>query len=262
VISALLGFVPWYWWLGGALVVGLLAYLGLLKPLIETVVALAKAAAQAWEALPPRAKLAICFIAGMAALVVLHFALMKEAVSREHDAVTVERNTYWKAREDEANRNYAAALVTLHRKLEIADSNAAAAKAKHEAELVAKDAKHRAEMDAQDKERSENVTKEAVAACGNLHRGVIVQFNTGAARANGTHVDEDQPAAAARRALADEPSGIALDTYAAAVDATQDAVGDLRNQVIGWQKYHAEVVTPWIASTLDALSTCIPKGNP
>jgi hypothetical protein len=90
----------------------------------------------------------------------------------------------------------------------------------------------------------------------------VRQFNLDAAGANG-----DDPAAVGGTAgPGSEPPGaasaLALSAYALAVRDTQRALGACRAEVTGWQTYHATVIKPWIASTLEALQQCIPKGTP
>lgn len=241
-LSVIFNFLPWYAWLGLILVVVLLVYTGLL-PVVITF--LRTVPWQVWAILAT----------GLA----LWFWL------RTHDAaltkkVTDERNAYWQAREDKANADYKLALGALQLKLDTSLSTARAAAERHAAELAAKETKRRAAVTALALERKKNVTAKANADC-QLTRGVILQFNKGAASANGSDVAEAAGPAGAGSESVDAPAGITLDQLVAGVNATQAALGTCRDQVVGWQTYHANVVKPWITSTLDALSTCIPKGS-
>lgn len=108
-------------------------------------------------------------------------------------------------------------------------------------------------------QRSTNVTPAAVAACGDLHRGVIVQFNLGAAHANGAA--DGAPAANAPAESPDAASGVTLDRYSAAAEDTQNALGTCRAEVSGWQK-HWSTVTAWYDSLRQLLNSCFPQGAP
>jgi hypothetical protein len=174
-----------------------------------------------------------------------------------------ERDAVWKAREKDANDRYNAQLDKLYAKLDAADAQLR----KVTADAAAKLARERAAADqrfrALEAQRSTNVSQAAIDAC-HLTRGVILQFNAGARAANG----EPDPAASGEAAAgsgpesADGGSGVPLDRYAAAVEATQRALGTCRSQVDGWQAYHRDVILPWIASTTEAFASCIPKGTP
>jgi hypothetical protein len=243
ILSAIWHLVPWYGWLLALLAVVVFTYLGLWPIVIGF---LRRVPWQVWA------------ILGTAAVAIIWLNYHDAAL---RDAVTRERNAFWKAREDKANKDYADALVALHRKLEIADSNAKAAADKHALELAARDKKHAAVFAALELERKRNVTAKANADC-SLTAGVILQFNAGAAGANGSGAAE-APAATGPGAVAvDAPAGVSLDQLVDGINATQAALGTARNQVKGWQTYHANVVQPWITSTLEAFSTCIPKGSP
>lgn len=103
--------------------------------------------------------------------------------------------------------------------------------------------------------RPSYVTSKAIADC-TLTRGVVLQFNTGAARANGA----PRPASAPEPApgLVDEPAGIALDRYTGAVEDTQLALGTCRVQVTGWQQ-HWVGVTAWYDKLRATLNQCFPQ---
>lgn len=103
------------------------------------------------------------------------------------------------------------------------------------------------------------VTEKAIAGC-TLTRGVVMQFNAGAERANGRVAAPDAPGAAQPAPDAvDEPAGIALDRYTGAVEKTQLALGSCRAQVRGWQQHWLDV-TAWYAELARTLDTCFPKG--
>lgn len=179
-----------------------------------------------------------------------------------HDEHTRETEAAsWKAREAQRQADAERAITDVNRKLEHADQNARAAKEKGDAALAERERQYTARIAALKKEQSDNVTPAAIAAC-DLHRGVIVQFNDGADSANGNDVAVDPAAAAARHEAADEPSGISLDTYVSAIGETQAALGSARGQVIGWQEWYRDVLTPWVNDKLAALSTCVTKGTP
>ncbi len=243
IFSAIFHLVPWYVWLLGIVALVLFTYLGLWPLVIGF---LRRIPWQIWG------------IVGTAAMLIIWLNYHDAALAAK---VTKERDDYWQARETKANKDYADNLVAIHRKLEIADGNARDASARHALELAARDKKHAADFAVLEKRRAENVTAKANADC-NLTTGVILQFNEGAARANGSDAARAAAATGPGAGAVDAPSGITLDTYVAGVEGTQGALGACRNQVIGWQSYQANVIKPWIASTLEALSTCIPKGAP
>jgi hypothetical protein len=129
----------------------------------------------------------------------------------------------------------------------------------HAAELRQAQADHDERFAALAARRSVNVTQKAIADC-SLTRGVVLQFNAGAARANGASDAAAAPDAGA--ASVDASAGVALDRYARAVEDTQSALGTCRLQVTGWQKHWADV-TAWYASLAHVLDTCFPtKGSP
>lgn len=264
-VHAVLQLLPWYAWAGIAvlLVLGIagITYLGLWAP----VLAILRGAAAAFRALPTNVKVAIIAvlaIAGAAIGAVLWLNVHDQELTAAVTAkVTAERDSYWSAREKAANDAYTAAITALNRKLEIAYSNAQAAAKKAAAEAAAREAKHQADMDALRAQRRNDVTEKANAAC-DLHRGVILHFNAGAAVANGSPAGEDPGAARSDALDVDASAGVSLDTYVAGVEDTQRALGTARGQVIAWQAYYATVLQPWITTTIDALSSCVPKGEP
>jgi hypothetical protein len=128
----------------------------------------------------------------------------------------------------------------------------------HAAELRQAQADHDEKFAALAARRSVNVTQKAIADC-SLTRGVVLQFNAGAARANGAH--DASPAAEPGADVVDAPAGIALDRYTRAIEETQSALGTCRGQVIGWQQHWADVGL-WYASLARILDTCFPpKGT-
>lgn len=253
--------LPLWAWIAIVLVlvaaIAAITSLGLWAPIL----AVLRAGAATFRALPTNVKLVI-----IVALALAIVALAGRVWLNYHDdkvaayAVKV-RDAYWKEREDQANENERRELADLHRKLEHANDNATANGQKAAKALADNAALRAAQRAAGDKERNENVTQNAVAACGDLHRGVIVQFNREAARANGEAVDESAADAAARRETADATSGVALDTYSAAAGETQRALGQARDQLIGWNHFYDDVLTPWYAELRAALSTCVPQGG-
>lgn len=95
--------------------------------------------------------------------------------------------------------------------------------------------------------RSKNVTAYANSRC-NLTRGAVLQFNAGAASANGTATSPTPAAPPTGPDLVDAPADISLDSFVAAINDTQAALGDCRIQVKGWQQFWSNVVTPWYKS--------------
>lgn len=260
-VHAVLNLLPWWAW--AVLLVGLVmvTYLGLWAP----VLVILRAAAATFRALPTDAKIAIIVVlalAGAAIAAVLWLNVHDQELTAAVTAkVTEERDTYWKAREKAANAAYSDAIAALNRKLEIAYSNAQAAATKAAAVAAAREAKHQADMDALRAQRRNDVTEKANAAC-DLHRGVILHFNAGAACANGSEAACDQGTTGASAGDVDASAGVSLDTYVGGVEDTQRALGTARGQVIAWQAYYATVLQPWITTTIDALSSCVPKGAP
>lgn len=123
-------------------------------------------------------------------------------------------------------------------------------------------AKLRAEMNAHDltfdqlkKQRPIYVTPAAVARC-DLTRGVILQFNAGAAAANGEAHPAGPPDPGA--GALDASSEVPLDTYAAAVEETQRSLGACRIQVTGWQQHWASVTT-WYDGLRAKVNECFPQ---
>lgn len=247
--------IPWWVPVLAIVAIAVLAYFGLLGPMV---MALRKFGAW-FRALPPNVRLAI---AGTVAILVLIFIAWRWLDYHDEQlttTVTKEVTAHWQAREDESNARYERNLTELQRKLERANSNADAAAAKHQQELIEKEAAHQARFRDLQQRRATNVTQEAIAAC-DLRRGVIVQYNAGAACANGDTAGCAATAPTTGAESANAASGVALDTFTDSINATQAALGVARGQVVGWQTYHANVLQPWIASTIEALSTCIPRG--
>lgn len=249
-ISAAWAIFPWYVW--GAILLGIVAMTALgLWPVVWLVL----------KNIPLPVYLIVG--AGFAAAFWLSYhdkALEAAAAAHEKIAVT-ERDTYWQTRETAANARYATAMDEQDRKLaaaaasaQAAATQAATAAAKARADRAA-DARKLAEL------RSLNVTAQADADC-SLTRGVVLQFNAAASRANGSPAGDGNDAAGSGGLSVDAPAGVALHTFSVAVEDTQRALGTCRDQVIGWQRYYSTVLKPWAASTLSAFASCIPKGTP
>lgn len=176
-------------------------------------------------------------------------------------AVKKERDDFWGAREDASNAAHEKALAVLQLKLSTSLASARAAAAKHARDLAAAQLARDAAQESLANRRSLDVTAEAARMC-TLTRGVVLHFNEGAACANGDLAACDRRTAGSADVAVNEPAGVSLDTYTAGVERTQDALSTCRAQVAGWQSYHATVIAPWIASMLEALQLCSPKGSP
>jgi hypothetical protein len=170
--------------------------------------------------------------------------------------VTLERDTYWQGREKEANDKYAADLNRKRGEISdlvlkgLADRDALEKKLHDQA--MAADVK----FNELKNRRSNYVTQTANSRC-DLTRGVILQFNSGAARANGAPEPVDSRATDPGADLVDRSAGVSLDTLSAGIESTQKALGKCRNQVIGWQQFWSTVVVPWHDSLARTL-----KGSP
>lgn len=170
-----------------------------------------------------------------------------------------EVNAQWEERQREAQAKFDAAMDV--KRGEVSDLVLAglARRDAHAGELRQSQADHDAKFAALAARRPTYVTQKAVADC-SLTRGVVLQFNAGAARANGA---VDPPSASQPGADAvDAPARIALDRYTRAVEDTQSALGTCRLQVTGWQQHWVDVGL-WYASLARILDTCFPsKGTP
>lgn len=242
IFSAIFHLLPWYGWVVAILALVAFTYLGMWPVVIGF---LRRLPWQVWAILGT-------------AIVAMVWLNYHDAALR--DEVAKERNEYWGAREKKANDDYARAVGALQLRLDSSLASARIAADKHAAELAAAQKKLAASTAKLEQARRKNVTEKANADC-RLTSGVILQFNTGAAGANGSEAVDDPAATGAGGFSVDAPAGVPLDQFVASVNATQTALGIARNQVKGWQTYHANVVKPWITSTLEALSTCIPKGK-
>lgn len=173
--------------------------------------------------------------------------------------VRAEVNAQWEERERAAQAKFDADMT--RKRGEVADWVLAgvARRDEHADELRRAKQDHDAKFAELEARRPTYVTQKAVADCA-LTRGVVMQFNAGAARANGA-VD---PSAASQPApgAVDAPAGITLDRYTGSVEATQSALGTCRLQVTGWQQHWADVGA-WYARLATILDTCFPtKGTP
>lgn len=168
----------------------------------------------------------------------------------------VKVNAEWEKRSAAAEARFAAAMD--RKRGEVSDLVLAgiAIKDSHARELRDRELEHEVRFEELRKRRPSYVTEKAVAGC-TLTRGVVLQFNSGAARANGA--PDPAPAAEPAPGLVDEPAGIALDRYTGAVEDTQSALGTCRGQVQGWQRHWVDV-TAWYSSLARILDACFPKG--
>lgn len=163
-----------------------------------------------------------------------------------------ERNAYWQGREKESNDRHA---DDMNRKRgEISDL---VLKGIAEREALDKKLREQAAADAEKFEKLKNrrpdyVTPLADSRCA-LTRGFVLQFNAGAAAANGTPDPHDPAAPQAGAELVDAPAGVPLSTASGAVSDTQAALGQCRRQVTGWQEHWAQVEA-WYASLLRILT--------
>lgn len=171
--------------------------------------------------------------------------------------VTAARDKFWRDREDASNKAHETALHVLQLKLDTSLATARAAAAAHAAQLKAERAKRQAAEADLEKARSTNVTQEADRLCV-LTRGIVRQYNVAAALANGEQPPVDGSAAGPGGVNA--PSGVAVSQLSAAIDAGARAYAAARERITDLETHYATVTKPWIASTLEALQQCNPKG--
>ncbi len=167
-----------------------------------------------------------------------------------------ERDAYWGAREKAANDKYAADMN--RKRGEIADLVLAgiAARDQLEATIRAQAASFDAEMTRIKNRRPAYVTPLADSRCV-VPRGFVLQFNASASAANGSPGTHDPGPPEAGTELVDAPAGIALSAVSDAVTGTQQALGECRRQVTGWQQFYSTVLVPWHESLARTL-----KGAP
>lgn len=250
IFSAIFGLVPWYAWLLAVAATVAVSVLGL-WPVVLAVL----------RKIPRPVWIALAAVAAVAVLAYNADRLIKAHDQRVADTASAARDELWKAREKAAGEAYDKQLEQLQTKLD------ATAKKLDEVERLAAEDLERQRRTFDERfralaaQRSTNVSQAAVDAC-HLTRGVIVQFNAGARAANSDGEDPPAAAAGAGREAVDAPAGVPLDRYATAVEDTQRALGIARRQVTGWQRYHHDVILPWIASATEALASCSPKGSP
>jgi hypothetical protein len=164
-------------------------------------------------------------------------------------------NAVWQKRQAEAEKAYQEQIAHLRGEIAdwvlkgLADRDAAAAALRTEM------ARHDQTFEQLKQRSAAYVTPEAVRRC-DLTRGVILQFQSGAARANGEA--DPSPAAEPGAAAVDAPSEVPLDRYTAAVTETQSALGACRVTVVGWQK-HWDLVTRWYEGLREKVNECIPS---
>lgn len=165
-------------------------------------------------------------------------------------------NATWEEKERVADARFAAEMN--RKRGEVADWVLAglATRDAHARELRESEIKHEAAFTDLANRRRNYVTEKAVRDCP-VTRGMVMQFNSGAARANGT-VDP-APAPDPAPGVADAPAGIALDRYTGRIEDTQAALGSCRGQVLGWQRHWSDV-TAWYAGLARILESCFPKG--
>lgn len=170
--------------------------------------------------------------------------------------VTAERDTYWQGREKESNDRYAAEMN--RKRGEVADLVLAgiAMRDKLEGLIRAQAAAFEVEFTKLNNRRPTYVTSLADSRC-IVPAGFILQWDAGAAKANGAPEPDDPAATGPWPQLVDAPSGIPLSRVSEAGTATQQALGDCRRQVSGWQAYYSTVLVPWY----DSLSAIV-KGSP
>jgi hypothetical protein len=227
-VSFLLALLPWWIWALVILAVIALAATGLLPAVMLLV-----------------KKVPLSVWIGIAAVVCgLGWFHSAGEVVAEQDAC--------KAREQAANDKAAADLKAVQGKLDATTLTANANDKTLRAEIARLQGQRTQDRVASDRERAANVTAKAVAMC-SLTRGVIVQFNADASRANGQPQAADHATPGAGQVSADTPSGVSLDTYSRAVGAVQSALGVCRDQVNGWQDYYNKLLKPWLASTVEAI---------
>lgn len=171
--------------------------------------------------------------------------------------VTAERDTYWQAREKAANDRFAAAMD--RKRAQISDLVLAGIEARDRLEglIRAQAAIFDRDMTALKNRRPAYVTPLADSRC-TVPRGFVLQWNAGAARANGSPGADDPAAADPGPELVEAPSGIALSAVADAVTDTQTALGQCRRQVTGWQEFYTTVLVPWHESLANTLKGATP----
>lgn len=174
-----------------------------------------------------------------------------------HDAaltkkVTLDRDAYWQGREKAANDRYAADMN--RKRAEVADLVLAGIALRDQLEGVirAQAAAFDARFTELKNRRAAYVTPLANRAC-TLTRGVVLQFNAGAAGANGAPEPFASRAANPGTEFVDAPAGVSLDTLTGAIEDTQRALGTCRRQVTGWQSFYSTVLVPWHASLAKTL---------
>lgn len=169
--------------------------------------------------------------------------------------VTAERDTYWQGREKEANDRYAAEMN--RKRGEVADLvlKGIADRDALEKKLREQNAAAERKFTELENRRSAYVTPLADSRC-IVPRGFVLQFNAGAAEANGAPEPHGSAAADPGADLVDAASGIPLSAVSRVATDTQAALGKCRTQVIGWQEHWANVLV-WYASLTEIL-----KGSP
>lgn len=265
-MSFLLAFwhaVPGWAWGGGGAALVVLVLLAFFAPTIfaNIIESAAKLVAMVpWRKWQTWALIggALAIFGGYVWLDVHDQALLAGAAKEKADAVAAERAACRK-REKDSNDHYAHQLADLQAYID----GRAADEAKHDQALRDAAARERAaRAKAEDQlanERTRNVTAEAARLC-TLTRGVVLQFNAGAAEANGGDELAIAAAGASGGLAVDAPAGLPLAAYTGAVEGTQRALRACRAQVTGWQRYHAEVIVPWIATAIEAANRCTVKG--
>jgi hypothetical protein len=254
------GLLPWWAWIAAPLAIIAITALGLWPVafgFVRTIVKLIP-----WGRWETWAVIGVVLAAiGFKFWIGYHDAELARVAAADQAKAVAARDKHCQDREDESNARYRAALAILEAELATAKAAAEAA-AKDLADALARAKAERARTGKElEDARSRNVTAQANAMC-TLTRGVVVQFNAGARRANGkSPFGDGDPAAGTGSQLVDEPAGVSLDTYERAIEGTQDALATCRAQVIGWQKHYTTVLKPWISSTVNALNSCVPRGS-
>ena len=192
------------------------------------------------------------------ALLALAAAFFGYGEYRDHKATkrTEARvNAAWEKRQADAQKAFAVAMQKKREQVADLVVDGIAKSDAQERELRDERARHDATFAQLKARRTDYVTEAANRNC-ILTRGVVLHFNAGAARANGTA--DPSPAPAPPADLVDAPAGVSLDQYAGAVEATQDALGSCRSQVTGWQRYWHDV-NAWQEKLGGILETCFPQ---
>lgn len=243
-------FLPWYTW--PLLVLGVIA-------LVEIPGALT-AVANVLKAIPWQVYAVAAAALAAGVWLQWHDDQIRAEVAADWRAKLEASEKACKAREDAANAAHAKAIAALQLKLDTSLASARAAAAAHAAQLKAERDKRLHAEQLLENERSRNVTPEADVACV-LTRGVVRQFTVAAAIANGEQPPVDAGAAGSGPGDVNAPSGVAISQLSRANDDNAAAFASCRGRVAAWESYHATVIKPWIASTLEALDLCIPKGT-